>query len=119
MRSLISLFGLIILLACPIVAFAENIAVTSKNLSGTITVTNTFQSVQSSQTVRQGCTLQNTASNNQWVFFGPIANATKATAVLLAAGQSVSCTVGSGGTTLQDQVSVTGTSGDAYFANFQ
>ena len=34
--------------------------------------------------------------------------------VVLAAAQGVSCTVG--GMTLQDQVSITGTSGDAFFA---
>lgn len=99
-------------------------AVLSTNASSTVTSTNTFQSIWTALTAnpnapkRSSCTVQNnsTASpaNTMWVFFGPIASATKGNSVVLAGGQAVSCIVG--GIVLQDQVSITGTSGDAFFA---
>ena len=49
-----------------------------------------------------------------WVYFGPIANASKGASVTLAPGDRVYCSVND--VTLQDQVSITGTSGDAFFA---
>lgn len=93
--------------------------VTSQNSSGTITVTNTFQSVflaatNQPQQRRMSCTVQNNGSNSMYVFFGPIANATTSNSVVLAAGASVRCSVS--GATLQDQVSITGTSGDTFYA---
>lgn len=91
--------------------------VNSSNNSGTISVTNTFQSIWAKNTStrgRAGCVIQNNGSNTMWVYFGDIANATKATSVVLAAGQNVSCI--SGGIVLEDQVSITGTSGDTFFA---
>lgn len=88
--------------------------VTSTNASGTIAVTNTYQSVFAASTTRKGCSVQNNGSNTMWVYFGAIGSATKAASVVLAAGQSVSC--GSGPTTLGDQVSITGTATDAFFA---
>lgn len=94
---------------------------TSTNLSGTVTTTNTFQSIQTSTAGRKGCTIQNQSSTDpMWVFFGPIGSATKATAFQLDAthGEAISCAVGGLGV-LTDQVSITGTSTDAYVANFQ
>jgi len=66
------------------------------------------------------CVIENNTagSNSMYVFFGSIANATTAKSVKLSAGQSVSCS-SYGGMVLTDQVSIAGTSGDAYFANFQ
>ena len=102
-------------------------AVTSLNASGTITTTNTFQQVFAAggsapggAGIRQSCLILNTSADEQWVFFGPLASATKATAVPLPAATSssisgISCSNGSGGT-LQDQVSITGTSADTFFA---
>lgn len=100
-------------------------ATTSTNLSGTIAVTNTFQSIQAANTsnTRKGCLIQNNGSNTMWVFFGPIGSASKgasyqiAPASASAAGQAISCANGAGGVA-QDQVSITGTSGDAFTANF-
>lgn len=92
-------------------------AVTSFNASSTIAVTNTFQSIWLANTGTRGraaCAVQNNGTNNMWVYFGTLADATKAISVVLTPGQSVSCNVG--GTTLQDGVSITGTSGDAFFA---
>lgn len=92
--------------------------VTTHNDSSTIAVTNTFQSIWTASTNtrgRAGCTVQNnSASAAMYVFFGAIASATTGKSVKLAAGQAVSCN--SGGTVLQDQVSITGTSGDAFYA---
>ena len=98
---------------------------TSINASSTITATNTFQSVFASSgggatnggggsPGRQGCTIQNTGSHNQFVFFGPITSALTPTSVQLGAGQSVTCSVN--GIILQDQVSITGTAQDTFFA---
>lgn len=104
-------------------AFAQTPVVTqpynvnSYNSSGTITVTNTFQSIWIKNTAsrgRAGCTVQNNGTNAMYVYFGDIASATKGASVVLTTGQAVSCN--NGGVVLQDQVSVTGTSGDAFFA---
>jgi hypothetical protein len=96
----------------------------SQNASGTIASTNTFQSVFSSAYNRHGCLIQNTGANFEYVFFGPIASATKAKSVALqpptstSQGGSVGCGVGVGGT-LSDQVSITGTAADTFFAQQQ
>jgi len=88
------------------------------NNSGTIAVTNTFQPVFLALTGNQrrlNCVVQNnSAANSMYVFFGPIANATLANSVKLGVGASVNCT--GGGISLQEAVSVTGTSGDAFYA---
>jgi hypothetical protein len=87
------------------------------NYSGTIAVTNTFQTVfvvSSADTGRVACTIANYGTNKMYVFFGPIANATLTNSIQLAANQSISCNIG--GVVLQDQVSITGTSGDAFYA---
>lgn len=88
---------------------------TTTNNSGTIAVTNTFQSIWAATAGRAGCTVQNnSATNAMYVYFGPIASATTATSVKLAAGQALTCSVN--GIILTDQVSITGTSGDAFYA---
>lgn len=89
----------------------------TRNASGTIAVTSTFQSVfaaTSSPARRMACAVQNNGSNNMYVFFGPIASASTGTSVVLVTGQSVNCNTS--GAALQDQVSITGTSGDAFYA---
>lgn len=91
----------------------------STNVSSTIAVTNTFQSIVVANTNfnRTGCSVQNNGSNAMYVFFGPIASATLAKSVKLAVGQSVNCN--SAPVTLNDQVSITGTATEAYFAAYQ
>lgn len=94
---------------------------TTINLSGSIAVTNTFQSVQVATSTRAGCLIQNnTGSHTEYVFFGPIANATIATAIALPPSTigGVSCGLPPGGV-VTDQISITGTSGDAYYAAVQ
>lgn len=94
------------------------LAVNTSNASSTIAVTNTFQQVWAADTNTRGrssCTVQNnSASNAMYVFFGAIASATTSNSVKLAAGQAVTCSVN--GVILKDQVSITGTSGDAFYA---
>jgi len=91
---------------------------TSSNLSSTVAVTNTFQSIQVATAGRNGCNIQNTSTHTQWVYFGAIAGATAAKGFQLAAGQTISCSVGGLGV-LTDQVSITGTATDTFVANFQ
>jgi hypothetical protein len=96
-------------------------ALTSTNLAGAISVTNTFQSIQALTAARAGCTIQNQSTTNpMWVFFGPIGSATKAKSFILDPGHglSISCTVAGNGS-LTDQVSIAGTAADLFNANFQ
>lgn len=86
----------------------------ANNVSSTITVTNTFQSLWAATTIRVGCTVINYGSNTMWVFFGPIASATKATSVQLSVGQAVYCN--SDNVVLNTQVSITGTATEAFYA---
>lgn len=119
---MLKLIGLFLALSISF-AYAQNPVitipnpVTSDNASSTITVTNTFQSIwpaDTNTTGRTACTVQNNGTNTMWVFFGAIAGATKAKSVVLAAGQATFCN--SGNVVLKDQVSITGTSGDAFYA---
>lgn len=87
---------------------------TAGNVSSTIAVTNTFQSVFAQASGRNDCAIQNNGTNTMWVFFGAIASATKATSFQLPAGATLNC--GHNGTISTDQVSITGTSGDAFVA---
>lgn len=94
---------------------------TSSNLSSTIAVTNTFQSIQVSTGGRNGCLIQNQSTTDpMWVYFGAIGGATKAKSFELDSthGLAISCSVGGLGV-LTDQVSITGTSTDGFTANFQ
>jgi hypothetical protein len=89
--------------------------------SGTIAVSNTFQSIHVFDSNRSGCLIQNQSSTDQmWVYFGPIASATKGGSFILdsAHGLAISCSVG-GTSVLRDQISITGTATDAFAANFQ
>jgi len=108
---------------CAASAHAQNLVVTqpygvtTQNSSGTIAETNTFQSIwaaSSNTRGRAGCTVQNNGAATQYVFFGPIADATTPTSIKLIAGASVSCN--QGGVVLKDQVSITGTADDTFYA---
>lgn len=102
----------------PVVTWNKGIASgTSGNASSTITSGGTYQSLWSANAARNGCTVQNNGTHTMYVFFGPIASATHALSVELSAGQSVTCQVG--GLVLQDQVSIDGTTSDAFYANQQ
>jgi hypothetical protein len=90
----------------------------SLNLSSTIAVTGTFQSIRGADNFRQGCEIQNNGSHTMYVYFGVCANATTAASANLTAGQPIGCSTAAG-YVLKDQVCITGTAGDTYFANFQ
>jgi hypothetical protein len=93
----------------------------STDLHGTIAVTNTFQSIQLANSGRDGCLIQNQSlTDTMWVYFGPIASATKGGSFMLDTthGLQISCSVG-GTSALRPQVSITGTATDAFAANFQ
>jgi hypothetical protein len=104
-------------------AMAQNVVtspsgVNSTNSSSTISVTNVFQSVfaasSSPNTGRKACMVQNTGSGTQYVYFGAIADATTPASQKLTAGQIAYCNLG--GVVIRDQVSITGTGGDTFFA---
>lgn len=107
--------------SAPVTTYAA--PVLNGNASGTITSTNTFQSIWSATDFakpRVGCLVINTSTNRQWVYFGT--TPTKAAAIPLEAaaataalGGNVSCSTGAGGAA-QDQVWITGTSGDTFVA---
>lgn len=103
--------------AQPVITLPEPRASTGGNASTTVASTNVFQSLWAANANRGSCTIENNSSDTIWVFFGPIASATKATSVQLAAGQSVNCD--SAHVVSTDQVSITGTSGDTFFAQQQ
>lgn len=91
----------------------------SVNASGTIgTGGTTFQLVFAANPTRTGCQIQNNtaAAHTMYVYAGPIANATLTNTMLLVAAQSTfNCTNGFGVQT--DQISITGTAGDPFYAN--
>lgn len=89
----------------------------SVNLASTLAATGPFQSIAVYDANRSGCTVQNTSANAQYVFFGPIASATIAKSVKLLSGQSVGCNAGP--LVLTDQISISGTSGDTFYAATQ
>jgi hypothetical protein len=80
--------------------------------SGSVAVTNTFQSVLASSATRRGCRLQNTSANTIYVYVGAIAGATTAQSLQLTTKGSFDCA--SGGIVITDQISVTGTAGDTF-----
>lgn len=119
-------FALILLLLGVSTAYAQTPVVTqpagvvSYNLSSTIAVTDTFQSIflaSTGATGRIGCTVINYGAATMWVYFGAIADATKAKSIQLSTGQAVYCN--NGGIILKDQVSITGTATQAFFAAMQ
>lgn len=123
------LLALFLLMAVPAIAQQGSPVTTfpapasSIDASGTIAVTNTFQSVFDSKIgkpasqVRHNCAIQNNGTHTMYVFFGPIASAAESKSYQLAGGLLIYCS-GPSGITLQDQVSITGTSGDAFTASW-
>ena len=81
--------------------------------NSTISVTNTFQQVLAQNTNRASCLIQNQGTHTMYVYFGAIASATTSNSYQIAPAQTISCSVNSG-IVLGDQVSITGTAGDAY-----
>lgn len=109
----VALWGEAALAQQPVIIYPNPRATT--NASGAIAVTDTFQSIFSADDRRAGCQIQNTGTNPMYVFFGPIASATKAKSIkIAAAGAIVECN--SAGTVHSDQVSITGTQTETFYA---
>ena len=90
---------------------------TISNSSANITSTNTFQSIWAASTNLTGrtdCIIQNNGAASMYVYFGPIANATTPNSLTLAAAGIFRC--GNSGVVTKDQISITGTSGQRFFA---
>lgn len=93
----------------------------STNVSSTVAVTNTFQSVfaqASASSPRNACSIQNNGTHTMYVFAGPLAGATMAKSVQITAGQLYYCHT-QNGSVLWDQISITGTAADAFYAASQ
>lgn len=100
----------------PVVTAPKNVA-TNNNASSTVIVTNTFQSIYAENNLRSSCTVVNYGSNTMWVYFGAIAGATKDKSIQLAVGQATYCVAGV--IVLRDQVSITGTATEKFYATQQ
>jgi hypothetical protein len=93
-------------------------------LSGTITSTGAFQLIQGVNTGRDGCEIQNTSSDTQYLFLETAtndptcANATIGRSAELLPAQPMKCRDGYASVN-KEQICITGTAGDTFFANFQ
>lgn len=90
---------------------------TTTTANSTIAVTNTFQAALASSATRKGCTLQNTGTHVQYIYFGTIGSATTSNAYQISPGQTISCAAGV--IVLTDAVGITGTAGDGYIVTSQ
>lgn len=118
---------LICAMMCPAAALAQQTvitqpqAVTTGNVSTTITSGGTYQSVWAADTTTRGraaCTIINYGAHTMYVYAGPIAGATHGKSVQLATSQAFYCSTSAGGV-LKDQISVDGTTGDGFYAAIQ
>lgn len=90
------------------------------NASGAIAATGVFQQIwaaspQSLQPGRSGCTVQNNGTHNMNVYAGPIAGATTSNSAVLQPGQAYYCGA-PGELVVRDQISITGTVAEAFYA---
>jgi hypothetical protein len=127
LNAKLALLGATILFLSVSRVWAQIAPVPSNNLSDTIAVSNTFQAIQGKANNRLGCTIQNNATvasgDLMWVFFDKsnsanCSAATKGASVSLQPGQAVNCMVNTDNV-LGDQICITGTATDHFFANFQ
>lgn len=124
MRKFLIAFALLAFTSAAYAVATQPQPVTSTNVSSTIAVTNTFQSVIAASPATKGCLVQNNGANTMWVFFGPIAGATKAKSFTLRPpgtgiqGGSISCATATGAV-ITDQVSITGTATETFTAASQ
>jgi hypothetical protein len=88
------------------------------NASGTIAVTNTFQTVFSASTLRTGCLIQNNGAGSMYVSEGiPLATppTTAKSFTLVTASAPYRCDM-PGGAVLTGEIDITGTATQAYYA---
>lgn len=114
------LTGLLFLIAGASLALAQTPVVTqtskfsNANASAAISVTNTFQSIWSANLNRNDCVIQNNGAASMYVYFGPIASATTPNSFILAANGIFRCA--NSGIVVNDQISITGTATQRFFA---
>lgn len=91
---------------------------TTTEAAGTVTTHATFQSALASNSSRKGCTIQNTSTDIEYVFFGATGSATTSNAFALGAaagaggqGGSITCAIGGLGVAT-DNVAITSKTAD-------
>lgn len=89
--------------------------------STTVTLTSTFQSVFAAASAsatnkgRAGCLIVNNSATTLWIYPGAISGATTPKSISLAQNGQFTCQIGPSAV-IQDQISVTGTTGAPFFA---
>ena len=115
MRRVFLTLGLIAL-ASPALAQMVPYGTFSTELTGTIAVTGTYQQVIpfSTNGQRKSCTIQNTATHNMLVFFGPTQPGNSSgKGYVMPASTAIYCGLPGGGVAL-DTVWIEGTAGDTF-----
>lgn len=117
------ILSLIILFCSASLSFAQSPVITQPfgvmtyNASGVISPSSfIFQTIWPANTTRPGrsaCKIQNNGTHTMYVYFGP--TPVTPSSYNLAAGLAMDCNIG--GTVLQDQVNITGTAGDVFYAD--
>ena len=117
------ILGIILALGVAFNAFAQSpvttypYGVTNANSSSSIVATNTFQPIwpaSGSLTGRSDCVIQNNGAASMYIYFGPIANATTPNSLTLTSGSIFRCA--NSGVITKDQISITGTISQNFFA---
>lgn len=95
------------------------VGVTTTPVGGTVTTHGTFQTALAASATRKGCTVENTSTDTEYVFFGANGSAATATSIALgpapvAGGQggSTNCTVNGGPYVAQDNIAITSKTAD-------
>lgn len=94
--------------------FTNTSKFTNSNYSSTISVTNTFQSVLASNLNRNDCIIQNNGAASMYLYFGALASAITNNSLVLSSGSIFRCS--NSGVVLTDQISITGTATQRFFA---
>ncbi len=89
----------------------------SNTISGTVAVTNTFQTVITQNSARSGCTIQNQGSHT--MYFTTAGSPSLTNSFQIAPGAAYTCTSPGSNVTSTDQIQMTGTSGDAFAGTWQ
>ena len=110
---------LLIFMLAPAVAPANQLWMPSTlTATSTIASTNVFQvALAAPSGQRNGCTIQNTGTHVEYVYFGATASATTSNSYQVNPGQMIYCNAGN--VVLQDIINITGTSGDGYIVTSQ
>lgn len=89
----------------------------SNPVNGTISVTNTFQTLLAQNSTRRACSFQNQGAHIE--YFSVAASPTLANSTQVLPGNTWLCPVGVNGVTRTDLVSITGTANDTYAGDWQ